>query len=155
ALAVLGRADLALDRVAGAQAEPPDLARAHIDVVGAREVVGLGRAQEAEAVLQDLQHAVAVDRDVVLGELLQDREHHVLLAERRGTLDLQLLGEAQQLRRCLALEFLEVHRGYSGCAGSGEENGGIRRALGVTRLPARDTGRESAVFSNDRAIYWS
>jgi hypothetical protein len=27
-----------------------------------------------------------------------------------------------------------------------------RRALGVTRLPARDTGRESAVFSNDRAV---
>jgi hypothetical protein len=62
ALAVLGRADLALDRVAGAQAEAADLARADIDVVGARQVVGLGRAQEAEAVLQDLEHAVAEDR---------------------------------------------------------------------------------------------
>ena len=66
ALAVLGRADLALDRVAGAQAEAAHLARAHIDVVRARQVVRFRRAQEAEAVLQDLEHAVAEDGGVVL-----------------------------------------------------------------------------------------
>src|SRR5207302_2756273 len=44
ALAILGRPDLALDRVSGAQAEAPDLARAHIDVVRTGQVVRLGRA---------------------------------------------------------------------------------------------------------------
>src|SRR6266545_3124386 len=47
ALAVLGRADLAFDRIAGAQAEFADLGRAHIDVIGARQVVGFHRAQVA------------------------------------------------------------------------------------------------------------
>jgi hypothetical protein len=42
ALAFLGRADLALDGVASAQAEATDLAGAHIDVVRPRQVVGLG-----------------------------------------------------------------------------------------------------------------
>ena len=54
ALAVLGAADLALDRVAGPQAELADLVGRDIDVVGAGEIIGLGRAQEAEAVLAAL-----------------------------------------------------------------------------------------------------
>ena len=61
ALAVLRRADLALDRVAGVQVEAADLRRRDVDVVGAGEVRRLGRAQEAEAVGQHLQHAVAED----------------------------------------------------------------------------------------------
>ena len=64
ALALLGAADLALDRVAGAQAEAADLRGRDIDVVRAGQVVGVGRAQEAEAVLQDLDHAVADDLDL-------------------------------------------------------------------------------------------
>ena len=51
ALAVLGPADLALDGVAGAQAEFADLVGRDVDVVGAGEIIGLGRAQEAEAVV--------------------------------------------------------------------------------------------------------
>ena len=47
--------------------------------------------------------------DVVLGELLQDREHHVLLAQRGRVLDLQFLGESQQLGGGFAFQFLEVH----------------------------------------------
>ena len=43
ALAVLGPADLAFDRVAGAQAELPDLVGRDVDVVGAGEIIGLGR----------------------------------------------------------------------------------------------------------------
>src|SRR3546814_21121937 len=80
ALAVLGRADLAFHRVAGAQAEAAHLAGAHVDVVGAGQVVRFRRAEEAEAVLQDLQHPAAVDRLVVVRQLLQDRDNHVLLA---------------------------------------------------------------------------
>ena len=61
ALALLRRADLARDDVAGAQVEAPDLGRRDVDVVGAGQVVVVGRAQEAEAVGQDLEHALAVD----------------------------------------------------------------------------------------------
>jgi len=38
-------------------------------------------------------------RRVVLGELLQDREHHVLTPERARIFDLELLGEIEQLGR--------------------------------------------------------
>ena len=62
ALAVLRRADLAFDRVAGVQVEAADLRRRDVDVVGAGEVAGVGRAQEAEAVGQHFEHAVAEDR---------------------------------------------------------------------------------------------
>ena len=51
ALALLGAADFAFDGVAGAQAEAADDRRRDIDVVGAGEVIGLGRAEEAEAVV--------------------------------------------------------------------------------------------------------
>ena len=61
ALALLGRPDLAADRVAGAQVEAPDLRRRDVDVVGARQVVLVRRAQEAVAVGQDLEHALGED----------------------------------------------------------------------------------------------
>ena len=64
ALAVFRAADLAFDRVAGAQSEAADLRGRDVDVVGAGEIVGIGRAQEAEAVLQHLDHAGAGDLDV-------------------------------------------------------------------------------------------
>ena len=105
ALAVLGRADLALDRVAGAQAEAAHLGGGDVDVVGPGQEVGLRAAQEAEAVGEDLERAVAVDRLLVLRQLLEDREHHVLLAQGGGVLDLQLLGEGEQVGGGLGLEF--------------------------------------------------
>ena len=109
ALALLRAADLAFDRVAGAQAEAADLRGRDVDVVGAGEIVGVGRAQEAEAVLQHLDHAGAGDLDVTGGQLLQDREHQLLLAHGAGVLDGDLLGEAQQLRRRFGLKVLQLH----------------------------------------------
>ncbi len=109
ALAVLGRADLAFDGVAGAQPEAAHLARADIDIVGTGKIIGFRRAQEAEPVLQHFEHAVAGYRQVVLSELLQNREHHVLLAQRGRVLDFKLFGERQQLGRGFAFQFLEVH----------------------------------------------
>ena len=52
--------------VARAQIEPLDLARAHVDVVGAWQVVVVGRAKEAEAVGQHFERAVAEDRLALL-----------------------------------------------------------------------------------------
>ena len=74
------------------------------DVVGTGQVVGLGRAEEAEAVLQHLEHPVAGDLDALLGHVLEDGEHHVALAHRRGVLDLEFLGELEQICRALGLQ---------------------------------------------------
>src|SRR5207244_2788348 len=63
ALAVLGRTNFALDRVAGVQVEAADLRRRDVDVVGSGEIPGVRRAQEAEGFGQYLQRAVAVDGD--------------------------------------------------------------------------------------------
>src|SRR5437660_11643953 len=50
ALAVARAADLAVDGVAGAQGKAPDLVRADIDVVRARQVVRFRRTQEAKSI---------------------------------------------------------------------------------------------------------
>ena len=109
ALAVLRRPDQARDGVAGAQIEAADLAGRDIDVVGAGQIRTVGRTQEAEAVLQNLEHAVAIDVLAVARVRLEDREDDVLLA--RASQVLQPHGRAQldQLRHRLLLELGEVH----------------------------------------------
>src|SRR5207247_8619226 len=59
ALAVLGRADLALDRIARVEVEAPDLRGTDVDVVGGSQVGRVGRTQEVEAVGQHFQRPVA------------------------------------------------------------------------------------------------
>jgi hypothetical protein len=130
AFVLLRRPDDALDRVAGAEAEFADLVGTDIDVVGAGEVVRLGRPEEAETVLEHLEDAIPEDLDTLLGHVLEDGEHHVALPHRRGVLDLELLGELEEIGRALGLqvgerELLEVcreiHRG-SGKSGGGRGN---------------------------------
>ena len=85
-----------------------------VDVVRARQVVRIGRAQEAEAVLQNLDDACADDLDLPGRELLQDGEHQLLLAHGARVLDLDLLGEGDEFGRRLGLEVLKFdfpHRG--------------------------------------------
>src|SRR5205807_882571 len=110
ALAVLRRADQAGDGVAGAQVEAADLAGAHVNVVGTGEVGTVGGAQEAEAVLQDLEHTVAVDVLAIAGVRLQDREDDVLLARAGQTLQAHRFGLLDQLVDGPGLELGEVHR---------------------------------------------
>ena len=110
ALPFLGRADLAGDRVAGAQVELADLRRRDVDVVGARQVVVLGRAQEAEPVGQALEHALREDQPLLLGLRLQDLEDQVLLAHAGRVLDLQVLGDLQELRDLDLVERPDVER---------------------------------------------
>ena len=90
ALVLLGRADLAGDDRAGLQAEAADLAGRDVDVVGAGEVVVVGAAEEAEAVGEDLQRALAEHQAVLLDPLLEDLEDQVLLLQ-AGVLDDALL----------------------------------------------------------------
>src|SRR6185437_13381257 len=69
--AFLRRTDVALDRIAGAQTEAADLRGRDVDVVRAREVVRLRRAEESETVGEDLDDAFADDVDLLARELLQ------------------------------------------------------------------------------------
>ena len=109
ALAVLRRPNEPRHGVARAQVEAANLARAHVDVVGAREIRAVGRAQEAEAVLQDLEHAFAEDVLAVLRVRLQDREDDVLLAGAREVLEPHRLRELHERRGGPRLQLGQIH----------------------------------------------
>src|SRR5207247_10560151 len=88
ALAVLGRANLALDRIARVQVEAPDLRGADVDVVGGSQVGRIGRTQEAEAVRQHFQRAFAEYGFAFLGAVFQEGKDQLLLAHAVGAVDL-------------------------------------------------------------------
>ena len=83
-------------RVAGVQIETADLRRRDVDVVGAGQVVRLGRAQEAEAVGQDFEHAGAADAFALLGLLLEQGEDQVMFAEAVGVFQLVSGGDFEE-----------------------------------------------------------
>ena len=126
ALAVFGRAHLAFDRVAGVQVEASDLRGRDIDVVGAREIGGFGRAQEAEAVWQHFETAVAENLFTGFSASFEDREHQFLLAQAVGVFDVEAGGHLDQRRNMKGFEFGKVHG----------EGAGSERLRG----PDRDTG---------------
>ena len=109
-LALFRRPDLADDGVARAQVEAPDLARRDIDVVGAGQVGRVGGAQEAEAVLKNLQHAIAGDLFTTFRVLLQQGEDDVLLARTGHVFQAHGIGHFQQFGNRLLLEFGQIHR---------------------------------------------
>ena len=152
ALAVLGRADLADEVVAGAQVEAADLRRRHVDVVGAGEVALLGRAQEAEAVLQDLEHAFAVDAFLRAAQHLQQVEDDVLLARaRHAFLDADLLGQVERAA-CALMRLSAVRRGRGVRRQRRQRRGAVaalgasgRRGLSSARLPRSGRSTRSAL----------
>ena len=107
ALAFLGAADVAFDGVAGAQTEAADLRGRDIDVVGARQVVRVRRAQEAEAVGENLDDALADDVGFLNRELLENGEHQLLLAHGAGVFDPFVFRERDELGWCLGFEVLK------------------------------------------------
>ena len=60
---------------------------------GPGQVVVVGRAQEAEAVGQALEHALGEDQAALLGLRLEDLEDQLLLAHAGGALDAEVLGD--------------------------------------------------------------
>ena len=80
ALAVLRRTNEPGYRIAGAQVEAPDLAGTDVNVVGPCEIGAVGRTQKTEAVLQNLEHTIAIDIRAVARVRLENRENDVLLA---------------------------------------------------------------------------
>jgi hypothetical protein len=103
ALAFLGRANLAGDRVAGAQIEAADLRGRDVNVVGAGQVVVLGGAQEAEAVRQAFEHAFGEDQAALFRLRLQDLEDQFLLAKAGGVLHAHVLGDLVEVDGCSCL----------------------------------------------------
>ncbi|MNF86063.1 hypothetical protein D3C84_684860 [compost metagenome] len=110
-LAFFRRADLANDGVTGAQVEATDLARRDVDIVRAGEIGGVCRAEEAEAVLENLQHAITGDFLTAFCMLLQQGENHILLARTGHIFYAHLFGHFEQIGNRLLLEFSQVHKG--------------------------------------------
>ena len=110
-LPFLGRPDLARDGVAGLQVELADLRRRDVDVVGARQVVVVGGAEEAEAVGQHLEHAFREDEAALLGLRLEDLENQLLLAHAGRAGDVQVLGDLGELLDALVLQLGDVEPG--------------------------------------------
>ena len=68
-------------RVAGAQIEALDLRRRDVDVVRAVEVVPVLAAKKAVALGQDLEHALAGERDLLIEQFLLDLKNEILLPQ--------------------------------------------------------------------------
>ena len=71
-LGVLRGPDLPGDRVAGSQIEPPDLGGGDVDVIRAREIVGIRGPEEPETVRKDLQDAFPIDEPLSFRVGLQE-----------------------------------------------------------------------------------
>ncbi len=112
AFAFLGSTDRPFHSIACFQRETADLRGRDVDIVRAREVIGVGRAQEAKAILQKLDNAFTDDFHILCGQHLQDREHQFLLAHDAGVFDLNRLGESQKVGRGFVLEVLKLHFGH-------------------------------------------
>ncbi len=111
ALAFLRRPDLPRDRVAGLQVELAYLGGGNVDVVGARQVVVVGRAQEAEAVGQHFEHAFREDEPALLGLRLEDLEDQLLLAHAGRAGDLEILGDLGEVLDAHLLQLGDVEAG--------------------------------------------
>src|SRR4030095_12736881 len=95
-LAVLWRPYHPGHGVSRVQVELPDLRGRHVDVVRAGQVVVIGRAQEAEAVRERLEHTFREDVAALLGAHAEDLEDQLLLAHAGCTGDLELFGDLRQ-----------------------------------------------------------
>src|ERR1035437_6042484 len=95
---LMGGTDVAADGVAGFEIEFSNLRGGDIDVIGAGQIVVIGRAEEAVAVGQNLQHALGKDVAFLFALRLEDFEDQVLLAKAAGSRDFQGASDAGQFR---------------------------------------------------------
>ena len=92
----------------GAQVEAADLRRRDVDVVGAGLVVVVRAAQEAEAVGQQLEHALGVDLEALVRDAREDGEDQVLLLQALEPSMLEVVGELRQLGDLHPLQVIEL-----------------------------------------------
>ena len=107
--ALLRGADLAGHGVACPEVETPDLGRRNIDVVGSRQVIGVGGAKEPETVRERLQHPFPVNDPVLFSLGLENGEDQLLLAQVRGSVDLQIPGNLVQLCDVALFKLGQIH----------------------------------------------
>ncbi len=86
-------ADESLDCITSPQRELPDLGGGNIDIVGAGEIIRIGRAQKPEAILQNFHNTFADDLGITSRQLLEDGKHQLLLPHGAGALNFQFLGK--------------------------------------------------------------
>ena len=108
-LALVRRANVAADRVAGLEVEFANLRRRDVNIVGAGQIVVVGRAQEAVAVGQNLQHALGKDVAFFFALRLKDLEDQILFAKAAGAWNLQGARDAAQFGDVLFFEFSDGH----------------------------------------------
>ena len=101
-LALLRRPHLAGDEVAGAQAEPADLRLRDVDIVRPGQEALL--PQEAEAVLDDIEHAGAEDVALLLRLRLQEAIDEVLPPQSRRVRQPPIVRHLQQFFLALGIE---------------------------------------------------
>jgi hypothetical protein len=83
--AFVRRADVAADGVAGLEVEFANLRRRNVDVVGAGEVVVIGRAKEAVAVGENFEDTLGKNVAFLFALCLENFEDQVLLTEAAGS----------------------------------------------------------------------
>ena len=108
-LALVRRTNLAADGVAGLEVELANLRRRNVNVVGAGQIVVVGRAQEAVAVGQDFEHAFGKDVAFFFALGLKNFEDQVLLAQSAGAGQIQGSGDLGQLGNIFFFQFCDGH----------------------------------------------
>ena len=154
-LGLLRRADRALDVVSGSQVEAAYLRRRDVHVVRPGEIVVVGGAEEAEAVGEAFEDAVAVDVSVLGGDVGEDREDRVLLPHPGDPLEGHLFGHAHELGHRLLLQFAQVHSrtplfdgAHRRAARARRRKRGVRGPVGEVRV--REEGREGVAGAHRR-----
>ncbi len=109
ALAVLRRTHLPGDGVARAQIELSNLRRRDVDVVRARQIVVLRRAEESETVRQAFQHAFGEDESVLFGLRAEDLENQFLFAHAARAGDGQIFGDLGQVGDVFLFQFCKAN----------------------------------------------
>ena len=132
ALSLLRRPDLAGHRIARLQVELADLRRRDIYVVGARQIIVIRRAQEAETVRKHLEHSLGEDEPTLLGLCLQDLENQLLLAHSGRAGDVQILRHLGERADAHFLELADVERVLASAGGLGHPQ---RTVLQLRRQP--------------------
>ncbi len=108
-LTVFRRAHLAGDRIPRAQIEPADLRRRDIDVIRSRQVVVVGRPEEAETLGQGLENTLCEDQSFLLGLCLKNRKDQLLLAQAADAGNLQRAGYLGEFGDVVLFKFSNRH----------------------------------------------
>ncbi len=118
--ALVRRADVAADGVAGLEVELANLGRRHVDVVRPGQIVVVRRAEEAVAVGQNFKDALGEDVALFFALCLENLEDKVLLAESARARNLKRARNAAQFRNVFFFEFGDGHfLPAVGCDGRG------------------------------------